>query len=203
MRHLLLRNNAASYYRARYYDSQAGRFISEDPIGTNSNTLYGYTKNDPIGFTDPSGLFTTRDEIVQHRTLSIDQMCDARTGGACTRVRAALVMCACQCDGGTWKARAELRLYGDMYIYSGPFTLLHRQPRDQTVHDADSAVQHEYGVHINPATNAVTPAIRELEAKKFTSEKECYSECDKTSAAVDALFRRTLRATLRSEINGQ
>ena len=44
------------YYRARYYDSQVGRFISEDPerfaAGTN---FYPYVLNNPVRFRDPSG----------------------------------------------------------------------------------------------------------------------------------------------------
>ena len=46
------------YYRARYYDSKIGRFISEDPIGLSGgdNNLYGYVSNDPINSIDPSGL---------------------------------------------------------------------------------------------------------------------------------------------------
>jgi RHS repeat-associated protein len=45
------------YYRARYYDPSAGRFISEDPIkffgGMN---FYVYAGDSPTGFSDPSGL---------------------------------------------------------------------------------------------------------------------------------------------------
>jgi len=47
--------NGLSYMRARYYDQSFGRFISQDPIW-NSN-LYEYSANDPINFSDPSGLF--------------------------------------------------------------------------------------------------------------------------------------------------
>jgi RHS repeat-associated protein len=46
------------YYRARYYDPMAGRFISRDPIsfaGGDVN-LYGYVQNNPVSFIDPSGL---------------------------------------------------------------------------------------------------------------------------------------------------
>jgi RHS repeat-associated protein len=46
---------ALYYYRARYYDPQIGRFISEDPIQGGLN-FYAYVKNDPVRFTDPSGL---------------------------------------------------------------------------------------------------------------------------------------------------
>lgn len=46
------------YYRARYYDPMEGRFISMDPISFQGGdvNLYGYTGNNPINFTDPSGL---------------------------------------------------------------------------------------------------------------------------------------------------
>jgi RHS repeat-associated protein len=45
------------FYRARYYDSQLQRFISEDPIGFAGGTnLYGYAYNNPIDFRDPFGL---------------------------------------------------------------------------------------------------------------------------------------------------
>ncbi len=45
------------YYRARYYDPNAGRFLSEDPIGfEGGGNFYRYVYNRPIGLTDPMGL---------------------------------------------------------------------------------------------------------------------------------------------------
>jgi RHS repeat-associated protein len=46
------------YYRARYYDSAVGRFISEDPIGfaAGDSNIYRYVGNSPVNFVDPSGL---------------------------------------------------------------------------------------------------------------------------------------------------
>jgi RHS repeat-associated protein len=48
-----------NYYRARWYDSQLGRFISEDPAGLagGDTNLYGYVRNNPANLRDPSGKF--------------------------------------------------------------------------------------------------------------------------------------------------
>jgi RHS repeat-associated protein len=45
------------FYRARYYDSQVGRFISRDPIGIEGGVnLYAYVNNNPTNFIDSTGL---------------------------------------------------------------------------------------------------------------------------------------------------
>jgi RHS repeat-associated protein len=55
------------FYRARYYDTKAGRFISEDPMGPNEGpNLYAYVSNNPVTNADPSGRF------------KIDQSCKGR-----------------------------------------------------------------------------------------------------------------------------
>jgi RHS repeat-associated protein len=64
------------YYRARYYDPRAGRFISKDPIGFAApdvnlyryvdivgephfeTNLYRYAGNNPVNFVDPLGLWS-------------------------------------------------------------------------------------------------------------------------------------------------
>ncbi|WP_353928958.1 Ig-like domain-containing protein [Okeanomitos corallinicola TIOX110] len=45
------------YYRARYYDANTGRFLSEDPIGFAGGdvNLYRYVFNSPVNLNDPSG----------------------------------------------------------------------------------------------------------------------------------------------------
>jgi RHS repeat-associated protein len=57
------------YYRARWYDSGQGRFISEDPIGLNGGAnLFGYVANNPGRFSDPSGLCPgpdTTDDLIR------------------------------------------------------------------------------------------------------------------------------------------
>jgi RHS repeat-associated protein len=46
------------YYRARYYDPKAGRFISKDPIGFGGGdvNLFRYVQNDPLNWIDAEGL---------------------------------------------------------------------------------------------------------------------------------------------------
>ncbi|MEO7659714.1 MAG: RHS repeat-associated core domain-containing protein, partial [Pyrinomonadaceae bacterium] len=46
------------FSRARFYDPNLGRFISEDPIGFKGKdiNLYGYVRNNPLNSSDPLGL---------------------------------------------------------------------------------------------------------------------------------------------------
>jgi len=46
------------YYRSRYYDPAAGRFLGEDPLGFGGDgaNFYAYVGNSPTGFTDLFGL---------------------------------------------------------------------------------------------------------------------------------------------------
>src|SRR5207247_8419518 len=45
------------FYRARYYDSNAGRFTSEDPLrfGGRDSDFYSYVGQNPVNYTDPTG----------------------------------------------------------------------------------------------------------------------------------------------------
>jgi RHS repeat-associated protein len=48
------------FYRARYYDPKAGRFISKDPIGFGGGiNVFAYVLNNPINKVDPLGLYET------------------------------------------------------------------------------------------------------------------------------------------------
>lgn len=56
-----VRGIVKQYYRARYYDSALGRFISEDPIRNfQGPNYYAYVTNAPLKLRDPSGLQVQR-----------------------------------------------------------------------------------------------------------------------------------------------
>jgi len=57
---VMTEQNGFLYMRARYYDPNVGRFISEDPMGFDGGdvNLYVYAQNDPVLLSDPSGLWT-------------------------------------------------------------------------------------------------------------------------------------------------
>ena len=45
------------HFRARRYDPETGRWLSNDPIGISGGlNLYAFCSNDPVNFVDPSGL---------------------------------------------------------------------------------------------------------------------------------------------------
>ena len=47
-----------TYFRARYQHSGLGRFVSRDPMGmVDAVSPYAYVGNNPVNFTDPSGLY--------------------------------------------------------------------------------------------------------------------------------------------------
>jgi RHS repeat-associated protein len=56
------RETGLMYYRARYYESGLGRFLSEDPVGFKAGDVnfYRYVGNQPVVFVDPFGLYWFR-----------------------------------------------------------------------------------------------------------------------------------------------
>lgn len=60
------------YNRARYYDAALARFLSEDPSGlaAGDTNLYRYVENNPLAFTDPSGLAMITCESHSRNTTS-------------------------------------------------------------------------------------------------------------------------------------
>lgn len=58
------------YVRARWYDPDLARFVSEDPIGLEGGiNTYAYAGNDPVNFNDPSGLTPCRSWLTVNQDL--------------------------------------------------------------------------------------------------------------------------------------
>src|SRR5207237_8858960 len=67
------------YLRARYYDPATGRFSSQDPIP--DGNLYAYGRNNPVNFTDASGLSEVGPTGVLLCAGQFDPRCEAGGGG--------------------------------------------------------------------------------------------------------------------------
>jgi RHS repeat-associated protein len=62
------------YNRARFYDPQLGRFMSEDPIGIGGGlNLYVYAENDPVNRADPNGLCPSGTVFRSYIPLYVDE----------------------------------------------------------------------------------------------------------------------------------
>jgi RHS repeat-associated protein len=73
------------YFNARYYDPSMGRFITEDPARDEMN-WYEYCGNNPLSFTDPTGLVIDPDTIggggaTIKQTIGLDH--DGRKANTC------------------------------------------------------------------------------------------------------------------------
>ena len=133
------------YYRARWYDANLGRFISEDPIGFAGGdiNLFGYVWNNPQSFVDPTGLagwgsntadyFDDRIEFARkyyqpdqqdwvHNGL-IDTGADLALGASdMLRVGNSTAQAFCDCDENIYGRAAFLAM--DVQRASGLFSLL-------------------------------------------------------------------------------
>jgi len=82
------------YYRTRYYDQNAGRFLNEDPVGFNGggSNFYRYVNENPLTLVDPFGLapgcrncsifVKCRGVQYKHLGRSGFRHCDARVVGS-------------------------------------------------------------------------------------------------------------------------
>ena len=78
------------YYRARYYDTSAGRFLSEDPLGVRDQlNMYVHVRNNPTNFDDPFGLYQTKGFDPDQRALL-----DAAIAEALAKLREQCPNCA-------------------------------------------------------------------------------------------------------------
>ncbi|HVS83943.1 MAG TPA: RHS repeat-associated core domain-containing protein, partial [Pyrinomonadaceae bacterium] len=85
------------YYRARWDESQVGRFMSEDPIGFESgdNNLYVYVRNSPLRLIDPLGKQVRADARWQPGEVEDSQRLaeHVRSMGSCSRASNTYLCC--------------------------------------------------------------------------------------------------------------
>ncbi len=115
------------FYRARYFDPNAGRFLSEDPLGIHDNVdMYVYVHNNPVNFNDPFGLYTLKGNFppgyAQQLSNAIDEtikkLRDTCSNGGCAGPEGPKIADAL--SGATFVYHPKSKLCGDV----GPFSVL-------------------------------------------------------------------------------
>lgn len=114
------------YYRARWYDSNQGRFLTEDPIGfLGGANFYNYVRNNPLNLIDPWGLrsrsawrtisATKRIEVINEGfTCEVDRFPGYYVGYKCLNAHSCRVIL-----GEEDEQRKTCRLVSDYQIYRG------------------------------------------------------------------------------------
>jgi hypothetical protein len=162
-----------SYYRARYYESASGRFLSEDPIqfGGGSVDFYLYSSNRSTLFVDPSGLADIQFNINSHRDPGIG-------GNGLTTFNGAgdppVVFISCVCSG-KGKYRMNVSVAWDINILYG-----NKAQFDHESQHANIFMGYMY---------SQKPVYEQLfEVSSFSSQQEC----EKQKSRITERFRERL-----------
>ncbi len=95
------------YFRARWYDPGAGRWVSNDPIGiAGGMNLYAFCENNPVNFVDPFGLERKNGEEYLDK------------------IRAFIDAGRIAADQRWWVPRAYTDMAGGLALHSGPWSPL-------------------------------------------------------------------------------
>ncbi|MGH9670842.1 MAG: RHS repeat-associated core domain-containing protein, partial [Terriglobales bacterium] len=162
------------YYRARYYDSNGGRFISEDPLGPAAGlSLYAYVNNDPVKLFDPWGLISWDYQVAYYKHGWGVLL------GASTQVDLPpSISVDCQCVGkGKYKAIAKVS-----------FTIT-------IVYGTKGQLEHEKG-HLDILKNYLssrTPHYADTYERVYPSKEQCLNAEKATEKAIDRDLARDWR----------
>jgi RHS repeat-associated protein len=120
------------YYRARYYDPNVGRFLSEDPIGmVGGINFYVYTSNDPVRMIDPLGLVQITFDTSYTRLGFWESLWHAGE----TQLGKPELTATCDCvGGGRYKLNIGIRFPIRVY-YSGSLNLSHEEKHVKVAED--------------------------------------------------------------------
>jgi RHS repeat-associated protein len=187
--------NGLYYYRARYYQPSLGRFLSED-VFSEPRSAYAYVGNSPPNFTDPTGWMQVETGGIMESI--VDQGAIPLGAVAMTKV-AAVLLCYCTCEGGSYKLHGILRLYGSMLL---PRTVTRVPKVDKSVVDTATARNHEYSWHINPAIAKARKVVEPAEARSYPSEEACNAQCKELQSKAPKEFNKQLQTGQRAENAG-
>ena len=174
------------YYRARYYDSTIGRFVSEDPLGYSvGENFYRYVSNRPTLAVDPTGLVRViplPDSDI-YTLADIDASCKSRqnptgvTAGGCNKVTYTVNWTGCEsCDH---TPQFTITLLGAIYVASGPFPYKGRNPADRSIVSTATALAHEQG-HTSDMVAAIVPIFQGAE-HHYGSQEECEAAAEEAA----------------------
>ncbi len=192
-------SGAGIYYNVwRFLEPQTGRFTRPDPVGFLPR-LYRYAGSNPLTLLDSLGLYEIRGRFPTHPVPDLRVYCSSSI--ACTIPNYSFT-CYCTPRGDcTWKLNGILIIGGDIYYAVGRNPYLQQTPVDPTVKGPLSAIGHEFGAHIIPSIDRVTPEIHKLERQKFPSEEACQGACLASQKRIRDLFGSTMAATQAAEGN--
>jgi RHS repeat-associated protein len=169
----------------RWYRSGWGRYTQEDPIGLNGGpNLYAYASGDPIGILDPLGLKTFNWSWGQPPHRSPDPAGECRRPGqqrpntrvSCTNFLGASLDCVCRCGGGPgWEPHVTLHVALEMYVLNGP--IYPGMAHDRSIHNFDTAVQHELNKHVSKGVDAVHAWLDLWMKDSYPNKEECEGAC--------------------------
>jgi len=96
------------YYRARYYDPEIGRFLSEDPLGFEAGVnFYAYVENNPINANDPFGL----EQAILNFAVGIQENAGTVYGGGFISTPSVIGCCLGEGDNRSFDSNAGLDQY--------------------------------------------------------------------------------------------
>jgi RHS repeat-associated protein len=173
-----------NYNIFRWYRGGWGRYAQSDPVGLGSDiNLYAYVSENPLTIIDPFGLKTFNWSWGPPPHPSPDPASDCHRPGqqrvntkvACTNFNYASLDCVCGCAGTGWEPHVTLQVSVEMYIYNGP--IRPGMAHDRSIHDFDTAVEHELQKHLQKGADSVQKWLNSWMHDVYETKDDCEVAC--------------------------
>jgi RHS repeat-associated protein len=184
----------SSYYRARYYDPQAGRFLNEDPIGIDGQDVnyYRFVGNSPTLYVDPLGLFSWTYKVTYHDDGWYGLMQGTTTPGPPT------LTSKCEpvghCKGGE-EYKLTFNVSWKIYVDAGKgWQMRHEQGHVQIMEDFFNGRTEYYHNHyegIYPSLAACQAAAKKLSDSIISDLKKDFNVLEALQIAHDDWFQNS------------